>query len=418
MVNPAAATQVDYQKLRAVVRQMESINRRLGAQQQGLKVVDPPATVQEQVVLLGERELSYNRNPDIRRDEAELSKLFRENLANLGMGQTVDKILAFTDHDLGHLGLDFSVQLPFHLKKRGLTAVEQKTVDRLTRSLAEYYYFRCYPERLTAAFARQLAHLPPRLSEVDLEQLVYLAGLSCSLRSIVEKTDLAVEQYDAAKCSDGHFTGVLMRIEAGLKITTVEPYLSAILYNLINNTFKVALWRHDETPPGAGTKVIVSARTHPQYSNVAMIEVIDNGPGFDLKTIAEQALGLITSSVDAGQLPTQVAEALRRLHGSPYANTLTLNELMRAIFLHRLSANGGGNGTMSSGLGLYGASLLANQMQLQFVVGMNHAGIPPFTTGARFMLFLPKHPYGFMPDISLLADNLSYGDNSSGYFRG
>jgi hypothetical protein len=303
-----------------------------------------------------------------------------------------------------------------YLKSRGLTELETETLDRAIRNMPAYLRFRNYPERMMLALARQTTYLKPLYETVDLAEAVNMAGLSCSLRSVPHQIDLAVEPFDPEKCTDARFTGVLLSIEKGLKVKTIEPYLSAILYNLLKNTFKVALWKGIGDESGLGTKVIVHAHSHETYPDIAVIEVVDNGPGFDLRTIAEQALKIVSSG-GTEQLPAQVIDALKRLNGSPYAYTLTLNELMRTVFLYRLSTHATGDDSFSSGMGLFGTSLLANQMQLQLLVGMNHAGTPPFASGVRFMIFMPKHPYAWLPDISVLASNTAYGD-SVGYFKG
>jgi hypothetical protein len=163
-------------------------------------------------------------------------------------------------------------------------------------------------------------------------------------------------------------------------------------------------------------KVVVSAVTHPKYPSVAVVEIIDNGPGFDLKSIAQQALFLADSTPVAAGLPAELRDSVRRLNGSPYAYALSVNELMRMVFLYRLTTAGGGG--FGSGLGLYGASQLSNQLHGSYVVGMNHANTRPFTTGARFMFFIPKDPYAFMPDLQLLTRDMQYGALDTPIFRG
>ncbi|MCX5751546.1 MAG: ATP-binding protein [Candidatus Saganbacteria bacterium] len=356
--------------------------------------------------------------------EGRLFELYRENYAGRQKPGELDWqsiMLDLVNHDLAHLRDHISGQLAYGAKKRGSEPIDfkiQQAVGELVKRSGEYLVFANYPLRIIATLAAQQECLAPAYAHFSLEKMFELIALSGFFRSLVEgtwNTNFQVGTYSKEKAADPAYAGILTHLEPGLKLKTIEPYVVSIFYNLIKNAFKIMLWDPDGEPvPGA--KVVVSALTHPTYPSVAVVEVIDNGPGFDLRTISQQALRIKTSSPGSVGLSAEIQDAIERLNGSPYAYSIDVNELMRLVFLYRLTASAGGG--LGSGLGLYGANQLSTQLHGSYVVGMNHQKTEPFTTGARFMFFLPKDPYAFMPDLSLLTKDVQYGALETPIFRG
>jgi signal transduction histidine kinase len=294
----------------------------------------------------------------------------------------------------------------------------EAAVKRLVERAKEYLLFSNYALRIMAALASQQECLSPGFSRLNLQEIFEVIALSGVFRSLIYRErniDFRIGEYAPEKAADPGYVGVLMHLEPGLQLRTIEPYVTSVFYNLVKNAFKIMLW-NPQGEPVPGAKVVVSAVTHPKYPSVAVVEIIDNGPGFDLKTIAQQALFVSDSTPVAAGLPAELRDSLRRMNGSPYAYALSVNELMRMVFLYRLTTAGGGG--FGSGLGLYGANQFLTQLHGSCVVGMNHAKTEPFHTGARFMFFIPKDPYAFMPDLNLLTRDMEYGALDTPVFCG
>ncbi|MFA6548551.1 MAG: hypothetical protein WCT39_01285 [Candidatus Margulisiibacteriota bacterium] len=326
---------------RAAVRQMEAVVKRSEARRKALcqKIrslrTEPALSVQ--INALSKLVVDYVRDPENRDDDYSLHRLFQEILVGSPDQESMAIIAPLTDHDLGHLCTDF-MHLPHHLRADGLTKNEEKTLYQIIKNAFPYFHFRNYPERIMLVLARQSAGLQPQYEAVDLFRSASMAGLSCAWHSVLPGHDMVVEACDPAKSSDAHFTGVLLSLEAGLAVKTIEPYLNALLFNLFENALPDLLWKEH------GAKMIVSIHSHEIYSDTAVIEVSDNGPIIDPQTISDHVLEKIRFS---------------------------------------------GGGTLH--LGLPQALLLANQLQWRFVAGGDHAGNFPFFQGNHFMILMPNH---------------------------
>jgi len=350
----------------------------------------------------------------IRTQEGQVFELYGAAYGQGATGEAMTQriMLSYASHDLAHLADEWTFMIPSHIKRAGLLPSQEVHLSWIGNNLGKVLLFRNYPLRLISSLASQYENRPLAASKIDLHDLFYTLGASAVFRSVTERVTLGMEEFSQERCDDAQYCGILLALESGINIKSVDPYVSAMFKNIVINAFKIMLWGGQAQP---GAKLIVSARKHPTYQNIVCVEIIDNGPGFDLSQALEQALNLNESGFTADDLPRSVADALTRANGSPYAFSLTINEIMEMLFLCRLTAS---PETFGSGLGLYGGRKLMNQFGARVVPGINHKGIPPFDTGARFMIFLPVSPHAFMPDTSVLVRDMQYGAGNTPFFTG
>ena len=330
-------------------------------------------------------------------------------------------------HDMAHLDDDCGRFLQWAIK--GRTIETEQVSDQVSNLIAQsndFFHFRNYPLYLMAALLHQYAGKQPKLGQVQVSTLLQMVALSQFFRA-AKHPGLAfqIEPYSINKAQDPEYTGVLLDIEPGLALRTIEPYLASIVFNLAKNFFAITLWdkisdenlTFEKQKELRGAKLIFSAKQHPQLPEIILLETIDNGPGFDLGKLAQQALALVQRQQVIPGLSAETQDVLNRLNGSPYAYQIGMNQLMETVFLHRLSGQTGST-NFHTGLGLFGAANYKSQLRGEVVVGMNHAGIPPFSTGARFMLLLPTDPHHFLPDLHLLTQDIQYGALGTPHFKG
>ena len=331
----------------------------------------------------------------------------------------------YAAHDKAHIGdpmrLGFYYQL---MDKHTLSDHQKEIADRFVTRAPDVLRFREYPDKMFIYLLGQHLGVSPYTRDVDMKKQLETMALALALRVPGVELPFGSAEFSADRVQDPNFTGLLYQVENGLQINTVEPYLISILYNILKNPWKAFVENpvlHQGVPFNqvAGFKLVVVARRHPKFPDLATIEIIDNGMGFDLNRITKEAVKYVTQSPEAtqGLLPQNLVERLRKMATSPYASNVLVSEIQYAIFLHRLS--GFDPDAITSGLGLWGARNLATQLREVISVGSNQPGMAPFDRGARFMITLPIAQNALVPvDTSILATDLSNGDNTTPWFTG
>ena len=342
-----------------------------------------------------------------------------------GFGEWISPFLVHMDHDWAHLMDSFLA--PFKIAMRemryeGKTSPSTMDFMRFMFNRAPGYLpFCAYPFDLFEKITAQHLFIAPERQIVDLPKLVENCWLALAMRGR-DITNWNLDEYSSGQAANPNFTGILHNIEGGLQIRSIEPYFYSVIYNLLKNAYKaMGLGKAVQSDSAKGFKIIVSARRHPEAPNTVIMEIIDNGPGFDLTTLLKKSRSFFAhenlAETARDILPENEIETLLKFCGSPYASHLQLTTLLNMVFLSRLSGFEAVAG-MSSGLGLWGMAQLANQLHAQYLVGMNQPGQSPFGQGARFMLLFPENPDGWLPNTQLMARNVLVGSATVPWFQG
>lgn len=318
-------------------------------------------------------------------------------------------------------GKSYSILLEYLFRGDEISALNAPLLEIMFKNATDYLNFSLYPYDMLEALIGQYFHEPRKFQTINPVAMLENCWLALATRSAHRNIPFQFQPYSDKYASDPDFCGLLYSIENPGEITGTEAYLYSILMNLMKNPLKFFVLEADH--PQRDFKIVVVIRR--QTTNnilpgapIITIEVIDNGPGFDLNSIRDSLQNLKVRGRLQQALTLfnqQEQKALTTFMNLPYATDVSLNSLLNTVFIERLS---GAKKTtsMSSGLGLSAFRILASQMMGKHLVGMNHPGLKPFSQGARFMLLLPAHPHGILPDLNLPTKDAQHGDPAIVWF--